>query len=87
MTSDPRTLVLAHAVYEMRLLLSGYLGSMNDGPLAARVSAHLSYALHNIALDVIEERETPPGAAQRALTGVDDLFGGKRAAGYFKQHV
>lgn len=48
--------VLAQAVFEIRVLLSGYLGSDNDGELVVRQAAHLAYALHNHALAVLEGR-------------------------------
>lgn len=41
--------VLAQAIYEIRVLLSGYLGSENEGELPVRQAAHLAYALHNQA--------------------------------------
>ena len=43
-------------VFEIRVLLSGYLGSENDGELVVRQAAHLAYALHNQALAVLEGR-------------------------------
>lgn len=45
--------LLAHALLHIRLLLAGFLGSQNQGPLEVRVAAHLAYALHNEALAVI----------------------------------
>lgn len=42
--------LIANALYEIRLLLSPYLGSENEAPPAVRFAAHLAYALHNEAL-------------------------------------
>ena len=39
--------LLAQAVYEIRLLLAGYLGSQSTADNAVRQAAHLAYALHN----------------------------------------
>ena len=41
--------LLAFAVYEIRLLLSGHLGSECDSHPSIRAAAHLSYALHDEA--------------------------------------
>ena len=49
--------ILAQAIYEIRLLLSGYLGSQNKGDTSVREAAHLAYALHNEALAVIEGKD------------------------------
>jgi hypothetical protein len=46
--------LFAAAIYEIRVLLSGYLGSENEGDVDARLAAHLSHALHNDALQVLE---------------------------------
>lgn len=47
---DAETKLIANALYEIRLLLSSYLGSENDAPPDVRFAAHLAYALHNEAL-------------------------------------
>ncbi len=54
LNTDSQLKLLAAAVYEMRLLLSSYLGSENEGDTCVRLAAHLSYALHNDALQVLE---------------------------------
>lgn len=53
---DAQTKILAQAVYELRLLLSDHLGKKDKETLCEAVSAHLSYALHNEALAIIENR-------------------------------
>lgn len=47
--------ILAFAVYELRLLLAGHLGSEATADPAVRAAAHLAYALHNQALAVPKE--------------------------------
>jgi hypothetical protein len=46
--------ILAQGIYEIRQLLSGFLGSENAGEPCVRRAAHLAYALHNEALAVID---------------------------------
>lgn len=36
--------LLAHALYQVRVLLSSYFGSNNEGPIEVRFAAHLAYA-------------------------------------------
>ena len=72
--NSPQTKILAQAVYEIRLLLSGYLGSQKEGdPLVCR-AAHLAYALHNDALAVIEGGTFNSGQAIDRIRAVDALF-------------
>ncbi len=52
--SDEQLKIMAAAVYEIRCLLSGHLGSTCDSDPDVRLAAHLSYALHNQSLEVIE---------------------------------
>ena len=58
---DTQTKILAQALFEIRLLLSNYLGSDNSADLCVRLAAHLAYALHNEALSVMEGAVTRPG--------------------------
>jgi hypothetical protein len=67
--------ILAFAVYELRLLLSGHLGPDSQAEPSTRVAAHLAYALHNEALAVIEGRQFDPGQAIEAIRRVDTEFG------------
>lgn len=48
------TKAVALALYQIRILLSDYLGSQNEGDIVVRQAAHLAYALHNEALAVVE---------------------------------
>lgn len=54
MSSDKQFRLMAAAVYEIRQLLSLYLGSECDADDSVRLAAHLSYALHNDALAILE---------------------------------
>jgi len=76
-SKDQKIRVLAQAVYELRLLLSNHLGSpFDDGP-SEKVAAHLSYALHNDALAIIENREDDFVLEEtfKTLNHLDNLFG------------
>lgn len=75
-SSESDIKLLAKAVYETRLLLSGYLGSSNEGDAAVRQAAHLSYALHNEALAVIEGRGFELRAATRRIRAIDSIIPG-----------
>jgi hypothetical protein len=68
--------VLAFAVYEIRLLLAGHLGSdsVNDSDLSTRAAAHLAYALHNQADAVLHGGSFDPQQAVTALGAVDRLL-------------
>jgi hypothetical protein len=68
--------VLAFALYEMRLLLSGYLGSDNPGDHPVRVAAHLAYALHNQAYAAWQHGEPfDANSAISNIASVDKLLG------------
>ncbi|MBC3881938.1 hypothetical protein H8K35_10380 [Undibacterium sp. LX40W] len=67
--------VIALALYEIRLLLSGYLGSENDGDMPVRQAAHLAYALHNQALAVLDDKSFDVLDAIKALKFPDTLLG------------
>lgn len=66
--------ILAEAVYEIRLLLSGYLGSQNPGDPLVRQAAHLAYAIHNEALAVIEGKTFDTNLAISKIEGFDKMF-------------
>lgn len=78
--SDSQTKILAQALYEIRLLLPGYLGSESTGDIAVRKAAHLAYALHNDALAIIEGKAFDAQAAIERLRAVDRMFGDDFAA-------
>lgn len=67
--------ILAFALYEIRLLLAGYLGSSNEGEPAVRAAAHLAYALHNQALATLDGKPFDEKLALEGIKTVDDMFG------------
>ena len=80
MSNGPsETCLFAHALYEIRVLLAGYLGSTNEGDPAVRRAAHLAYALHNEALAVTEGRSFLIEDALQKLAAVDAMFGERYA--------
>jgi hypothetical protein len=78
--------ILAQGIYEIRLLLSGYLGSQNSGDPAVRRAAHLAYALHNEALSVIEGGTFDSAKALDKVRAVDTMFE-ENFASRFETHV
>jgi hypothetical protein len=66
--------ILAQGIYEIRLLLSGYLGSQNAGDPVVRRAAHLAYALHDEALAVIEGGTFDSTKAMDKVRAVDRMF-------------
>ena len=78
--------ILAQGIYEIRLLLSGYLGSQNPGDPVVRRAAHLAYALHNEALSIIEGGTFDSGKAVDKVRAVDMMFE-ERFASRFETHV
>lgn len=45
--------ILANAMFQIRLLLSEYLGA-SEAPINVRAAAHLAYALHNEATELVD---------------------------------
>lgn len=67
---------MSAAVYEIRILLSGYLGCKNETDTSIRLAAHLSYALHNEAKNVLEGRdEFDMKAAVKKLKAAERIVG------------
>lgn len=76
MTRSPdQNQILAFALYELRLLLAGHLGSDSECEPAVRVAAHLAYALHNHALAVLEGKSFDAEQAVEAIARIDKQFG------------
>ena len=67
--------VLAQAIFEIRVLLAGYLGSENEGALEVRQAAHLAYALHNHALGVLEGKSFDVTESISGLAFADRVLG------------
>jgi len=76
-SKDAQLKVMAQAVYELRGLLSGYLGNRNPETLCESVSAHLAYALHNEALAINEDRPEDFNLddAINKIKCVDEMYG------------
>ena len=76
MEVSDRDKLMAAAVYEIRLLLSGYLGTQCDANPSVRLAAHLAYALHNEALSVFEgDGNIDIDAAKRKIRNVEAIVG------------
>nr|WP_312987061.1 hypothetical protein [Comamonas koreensis] len=69
--------ILAQVLYEIRLLLSGYLGSEIEADINVRAAAHLAYALHNDLLAVLEGGSFDTSDAERRLETIDSIIGTK----------
>jgi hypothetical protein len=67
--------ILAFALFELRLLLSGHLTPSAGGEPSVQAAAHLAYALHNQALAVLEGKSFDPAQAVEAIAKVDKQFG------------
>lgn len=72
--------LFAMALYELRILLAGGLGSNNDAPQEIRLASHLAYALHNDALAVIDGKSIDVEAAISRIAHIDQIIGGDDAA-------
>jgi hypothetical protein len=81
-----QTKILAQGIYEIRQLLSGFLGSENAGDPCVRRAAHLAYALHNEALAVIDGGTFDASRAVDKVRAVDRMFDESFAA-RFESHV
>jgi hypothetical protein len=67
--------MFAKAIYEIRLLLSGYLGSSSEGDIAVRQAAHLAYALHNQALQSLAGDAIDFEGTLGSIASVDNMLG------------
>lgn len=74
-----RERVLALAVYEIRLLLAGYLGNQDEVAMDVRQAAHLAYALHNVALGAIEGDIADLTKIPGSIAAVDKMRGSQFA--------
>jgi hypothetical protein len=73
--SEIHAKTVALALYQIRVLLSGYLGSRNEGDTSVRQAAHLAYALHNEALAIVDGGSFDAEAVARRLTALDSMLG------------
>jgi hypothetical protein len=74
MQSD-QTRLLALALYEIRVLLAGYLGSNVDAPMSIRVAAHIAYALHNEAETALKNVDFQVEDARSKIAAIDQILG------------
>ena len=82
---NPEVKLLAHALYHVRILLSGHLGSENKSPIEVRIAAHLAYALHNEALEIMEGRHFDVGSALKKIEAIDNILGTEEGK-WFSSH-
>jgi hypothetical protein len=68
------TELLAHALYQLRIVLASAIGSQNDSPIEVRFAAHLAYALHNEALAMIEGKSFDTEAALGKIEAIDGIL-------------
>ncbi|HEY1137289.1 MAG TPA: hypothetical protein VGE64_07350 [Xanthomonadaceae bacterium] len=66
--------ILAQAIFEIRVLLSGYLDSSAKDHLHVREAAFLAYALHNQALESLSGKAFDTNRALAAIASVDTKF-------------
>lgn len=80
--------ILAHAVYELRQLLSSHIGPAVKDNICEAASANLVYALHNEALAIIENRpqEFNVHDAIRKIKGMEEMIGDKYS-GQFQELI
>jgi hypothetical protein len=74
MDASDQSRLLAKALCEIRLLLSGYVGSSVDADMSVRVAAHIAYALHNEASAVCEGKTFDLTSAASKIEAIDGLL-------------
>lgn len=75
-TDSHEVQLIANALSEIRSLLSSYLGSENGAPLEVRLAAHIAYALHNEAVNLIEGKRFDVNSALRKVAAIDNILPG-----------
>ena len=73
MEEDKRIKLLAKAIYEIRQLLADALGSENKNEINVRLAAHLSYALHNEDLQILENDDFDIDRALSKIEKIDEI--------------
>lgn len=68
--------IIASALYEIRSLLSSYLGAENEAPLEVRLAAHIAYALHNEAACLVDGSGFDVNAALLKVATIDNILPG-----------
>ena len=75
MDTTDQAKLLANALYEIRLLLSGYIGSSVDADMSVRADAHSAFALHNEALAISEGKTFDLTTARSKVKAIDGILG------------
>jgi hypothetical protein len=83
--SSEQEKILAASLFQMRVLLSDWLGPQSEAPMHLRVAAHLAYALHNEALAVFEGKTFNAQAALAKIAAIDNLLGTEDGAKLVRQ--
>lgn len=73
-THNSQAKILAQGLYQIRILLSGYIGSEVEGDTSVKIAAHLAYALHNEALALLDDQEYDERFALSKIAAVDTMF-------------
>jgi hypothetical protein len=73
-SSETQVKTVALALFQIRVLLSGYLGRDNDSDPCVRQAAHLAYSLHNEALALLEGGAFDADAVVKRLASVDEML-------------
>ncbi len=73
---------MAAAIYEIRVLLSAFLGSENKGDTSVRLAAHLSFALHNEAEDIINGNDFDLDSALEKIKAAEKIVGSNYVDGF-----
>jgi len=80
MSESKQLQTFAQALYEIRILLSGYLGSENQGDISVRQAAHLAYAFHNEAEAVLSGKLAQPSSSLAMIAAMDEMLNSQFAA-------
>lgn len=80
MSESKQLQTFAQALYEIRILLSGYLGSENQGDISVRQAAHLAYAFHNEAEAVLSGKMAESSRSIAMVAAMDEMLNTQFAA-------
>jgi len=67
--------LLAQAIFEMRVLLAGHLGSERASSPEVRTAANLAHALHNQALAILDGESFDVDDALKRIESLDRMLG------------
>jgi hypothetical protein len=71
---DADTKLIAHALYQIRVILGAYIGTATDAPADVRLAANLAYALHNEALALAEGTRFDVNSALQKVAAIDSIL-------------